>query len=200
MNKLLFVITLAVAIVAFGHFAKANTHNIEFVEALSDRAYAISGADLSREEKYRQFEELLKENFDIPRIARFSLGRFSRKFTPEQMKKFISLFEELIIVGYATMFYSYADYELVVLKEQITSNGKYVMVISKVVDRNKSVTLVWQIRTSNGQQKVVDITVEGVSMAITNRTEYVSILTNNNANIEKLFTEMRKIIAKQRKQ
>jgi phospholipid transport system substrate-binding protein len=198
MNKVLIFIIAALVIITLGYVADAKTHNKNFIEELNTKAVSLSSATLLPEERNQRFRMLLKKNFDIPRIARFATGRYWRKFAPEQKAEFIQLFEEIIITKYSKLFSAYAGFQFVVIKEQ--ENSKYAMVTSELRPGNeKSIVLVWQILVKNGQQKVVDIRVEGVSMAITQREEYTSILSNNKIDIEALFKAMRNMIANQKR-
>lgn len=198
MNKLLTFMTVLLVIITFSYVAEANTHNKTFIETLNTNAVSLSSADLLSEELDRRFGILLRENFDIPRIARFATGRYWRRFTPEQKAEFIQLFEEAIITKYSNLFSTYAGFQFVVIKEQ--RRGKYVTVTSEIrTGSGEPITLIWQILIKNNQQKVVDIRVEGVSMAIIHRKEYTSILSKNKVNIEKLFRAMRKMIANQKR-
>lgn len=192
------IIVLILALVAMVKVADAKTHGQLFIEGLSTMAISLSSADLLPGARDRQFRKLLKNNFDIPRIARFSTGHYWRKFTFEQKTEFIQLFEDVIVTKYSNIFSTYVGFQFVVIKEQ--THGKYSIVTSEIRSGSKEpIILIWQILIKNDQQKVVDIRVEGVSMAITHRKEYVSVLSNNKMNVEALFRSMRKMIATQKR-
>ena len=192
------IVALVLALVAMVQIAEAKTHHSVYIEELSNKAVSLSSADLLPEERNRQFRELLKKSFDIPRIARYSVGYYWRKFTPEQKKEFVRLFEDVIVSKYSDLFSNYAGFEFMVIKEQ--TSGSYAIVTSEIRSGSEEpIILIWQILINDGQQKVVDISVEGVSMVITYRKEYTSVLSKNNMNVEALFWLMRKMIARQKR-
>jgi phospholipid transport system substrate-binding protein len=58
--------------------------------------------------------------------------------------------------------------------------------------REKSVRIDWRIRANEGTYKVVDILVEGISMSVTKRSEFASVIRRNGDNVEALLVELRK--------
>jgi len=48
------------------------------------------------------------------------------------------------------------------------------------------------VRTRDGSMKVVDVSVEGVSMGQTQRSEFASIIQNNGGQVSGLLAEMRR--------
>ena len=54
-----------------------------------------------------RFRELLREDFDVPGIARFVLGRYWNIATEEQRAEYVKLFEDYIAMAYATRLAEY---------------------------------------------------------------------------------------------
>ena len=63
----------------------------------------------SQEQKLAGFRELFRENFDIPGLSRFVLGRFWRIFTPSEQQEFLGLFENFVVLTYSAGLLEYAD-------------------------------------------------------------------------------------------
>ena len=70
--------------------------------------------------------------------------------------------------------------------------------VSTVVPRPGSadIRVDWRIRRRDGWHKIVDIVAEGVSMSVTLRSEYTSVLKNNGGDVQALIDQLREKIAK----
>ena len=65
------------------------------------------------------------------------------------------------------------------LQEFDSRNNKYTIVNTTFVDsQGRRVKTDWRLRERDGAYKVFDVMVEGVSMAITLRSEYASVIRN----------------------
>src|SRR3546814_10286522 len=92
-------IAFAAGIVLSGRIASADAgvSASEFIAGLGQRAVsALTGPDLTREERETRFRELLDTHFDVPGIAKFVLGRYWRVATDEEKQEFIKLYEEFL--------------------------------------------------------------------------------------------------------
>jgi phospholipid transport system substrate-binding protein len=184
------------AVTAFGTLpiaALAARTVAQFIEELGDKAILQLGAsDISQDERNRRFRMLLNQYFDVPRIARFVLGRYARSATPQQMADFTKLYEDIAVLTYAHLFASYAGQQFKVLREVGDPADRYRMVMTEVVigDSNPPVKLDWQILVKGSSYGVVDIRVEGASMAITQRAEYMAVLDKNGGDIDALLKQL----------
>jgi phospholipid transport system substrate-binding protein len=166
----------------------------QFIEELGDKAILqLSAADISPSERDRRFRALLDEYFDVPRITRFVLGRYARAATPLQMAEFTKLYEDIAVLTYAHLFASYSGQKFEVLREVGDPADRYRIVMTKVIpgDGKPPVKLDWQIMVKGNSYAVVDIRVEGASMAITQREEYTTLLDKNGGDIAALLKQLR---------
>jgi phospholipid transport system substrate-binding protein len=166
----------------------------QFIEELGQKAILQLGAsDISPSERDRRFRELLNEYFDVPRITRFVLGRYVRKATPKQMAEFTKLYEDIAVLTYAHLFASYSGQQFTVLREVGDPEDRYRIVMTEVVpgDGKPPVKLDWQIMVKGSSYAVVDIRVEGASMAITQREEFTAVLDRNGGDIGALLKQLR---------
>ncbi len=152
-----------------------------FLDTMRERA--IAGlTDTSRSEAEREslFRELLNETFDIERIGRFVVGRYWREADAGDQEAFLQAFEDAIVQRFLPLFSQYKGEQLIIGAAMPDSkNPKYTVVTSTYVDaEGRQVKTDWRLLEQNGQYKVFDVVVEGVSMAITLRSEYASVIKN----------------------
>ena len=173
----------------------------KFIEELGDRAILqLADTGISNGERESRFRALLRDSFDVTRISRFVLGRFVRKITKEQMAEFTQLYEDIAVLTYAHLFASYAGQGFKVKREVGDPDDRYRMVMTEIQpgDGKPPIKLDWQVKVNGDSYAVVDIRVEGASMAITQREEFTSVLERNGGDIDDLLTRLRTKIAKLR--
>lgn len=140
-------------------------------------------------ERYRDFLELFKTKFDTDAIGRFVLGQYRRDIDPKQFERFSQVFEELVARTYTTQLGQYAGEQFKV--QEARSDGKRYIVESRVVPPGRSgIKLDWILGRSKGGLKVLDVRVDNLSMAITQRDEFASVLQQNAGNVDKLIAFM----------
>ncbi|MDA1097777.1 MAG: ABC transporter substrate-binding protein [Proteobacteria bacterium] len=148
-----------------------------FIADLAGRAIDIlqsSGKNL--EQREAQFHTLLSNGFDMPFIARFALGKHWRKATPQQRADYQALFEEFILKTYSRRMGGYAG-ETFAVSDARPAGKKDVMVKTHINQPGgPPINADWRVRPRNGQYKIIDIMVEGVSMAVTQRSEFNAVV------------------------
>lgn len=165
-----------------------------FIEGLADQAVqALTNASVPREEREKRARVLLRENFAVPTIAQWVLGRYWRVATPEEQQEYLRLFEDLIVVTYVDRFTRYSGERLRVTRSVGMGETGDVNVFSDITNPGGTpIDIGWRVRTRDGSMKVVDVSVEGVSMGQTQRSEFASIIQNNGGQVSGLIAEMRR--------
>lgn len=185
---------LAAGVVLSGRpgIADANVSPSEFIASLGDRAVsALTGSQLSREERETRFRELLDTHFDVPAIGKFVLGRYWRAATEEEKQEFLKLFEELLVKSYARRFAEYSGESFEVRNVRDEANGE-ALVQSLVVRPNaENIRVDWRLRSDNSEFRILDVIVEGLSMAVTQRDEFASVIQSKGGKIAGLLEVLR---------
>lgn len=165
-----------------------------FIEGLADQAVqALTNASVPREEREKRARILLRENFAVPTIAQWVLGRYWRVATPAEQQEYLSLFEDLIVVTYVDRFTRYSGERLRVTRSVGMGETGDVNVFSDITNPGGTpIDIGWRVRARDGSMKVVDVSVEGVSMGQTQRSEFASIIQNNGGQVSGLLAEMRR--------
>ena len=163
-----------------------------FLASLTNQAIEkLTDASLPVMEREQSFRSLFRANFDIPAIGRFVLGRYWRKARPEVRKDFLAAFEEIMTQSFASRFSGYADTKFVVVSVQALKRAGQFRVSSRIAPTKDEVYLVdWLVEHRNGQFRVLDVVVEGVSMALTLRSEYASVIKRSGGRVEGLVAQL----------
>ena len=166
-----------------------------FVNALGNRAIKLLGSKTaSNEEQETRFRQLLREGFDVNKIGRFVLGKYRRSATDQEISEFLKLFEDYIVSLYASAFRNYSGESFVVARIVKTRSPHDTMVVAHInPDDPKGPTkVVFQVRKSHEDYKILDVKIQGVSMIVTQRDEFTGFIHNNDGKIAALIEALRK--------
>ncbi|MEQ8735133.1 MAG: ABC transporter substrate-binding protein [Rhodospirillaceae bacterium] len=154
----------------------------------------ILTAKIDEEEKAKRFRALFNDGFDIPAISRFVLARNWRTASNSEQQEFISVFENVIVATWSRRFSEYSGQTIKILGT--TPDGDSGTVVDTViVDTNgQNIAVQWRLRLREDGLRIVDVIVEGVSMAITYRQDYASAIRQQGG-LEGLLTQLRKQVA-----
>jgi phospholipid transport system substrate-binding protein len=158
-------------------------------EVLRNPALKGEAGKKVKKEKIRSISE---EIFDFTELSRRSLGQNWNKFSPDQQKEFTKLYKSLLEEAYADKITSYTD-EKVFFKREITLSEKTVEVETTIVTKTSEVPIHYRVIEKEGQWKVYDVVIEGVSLVSNYRTQFREILANKKP--EDLLETLRKKVA-----
>jgi phospholipid transport system substrate-binding protein len=166
-----------VALIALSSAVFASTEDAaKFVQRLGNQTIeTLRAPDLTFDERQDRFRGLLTRGFDISFIGRFVLGRYWRAATSDQRGDYMALYSEFFLTTYAYRLGGYAGQTFVVTGAR-AANAKDVVVRS-LIDRTGGPPLIadWRVRKIDGRYRVIDIMVEGISLAFTQRSEFASV-------------------------
>ena len=164
-----------------------------FIVKLAEQAISqLTDSSLELDEQERRFKDIVHEYIAFKSIARWVLGgRHWRAASEEQREKYLSLFEELMVATYAHRFQNYAGEKLTVTGTRVI-DADQTLVQTTLLRPNaeKPLRVDWRVRETKGVYRVIDIMIEGLSMAQSQRSEFSSLLRSNGGNIDGLMNEL----------
>ena len=170
-----------------------------FIDILSTEALKLAtNKSLSSSDRRQAIAKILNQGFDMLWIARFVLGRNWRLANPKQRKEYLDLFRAIVEHTYSRQFTDYSGQKISVVGHKI-GKRKYIFVLSRIYDPNQSninISVNWRLVPDGNSFKIVDVVIEGVSMGVTQRNEYASVLQRNGNSISALIEAMRQSLAK----
>jgi phospholipid transport system substrate-binding protein len=152
----------------------------------------LSNTNLTKAQKTESFRRLLNNSFDLDTIGRFALGRFWNTASPAQRTEYLSLFRKMVVDVYSNRFDEYKGEKIETRSFRSLGNGD-TLVSSFIIPNNggEEVRVDWRVRNRGAGYKVVDVLVAGVSMSVTQRSEFASIIQRGGGSVEALLTELR---------
>lgn len=165
----------------------------DFVKNMGDKAFAsLSEAGLTQDERKNRFRSLLNEAFDLPRIARFTLGRYWRTASDDEKTEFVELFEKFVIQAYSNRFQDMSGKKLNVLNAREISASQALVLSEIEIPGKPPVKINWRVRSKDDIHKIVDVMVEGISMSVTQRDEFAAVIRQTGGKVGGLIKALRR--------
>jgi phospholipid transport system substrate-binding protein len=165
-----------------------------FVGTLGREAIEVLGPHIPPAQRLARFRVLFHDDFDIPGIGRFVLGRYWRIATPQEQQEFLPLFQEYIVRAYSTRLSAYGGEPFRVTGAR--SNGEETIVASQIIRANGSrIAVDWYLLNRGGRFKITDVYVAGVSMKVTQRDEFASVIQRSGGRVAGLIAQLRQKLA-----
>ncbi|MFZ5609136.1 MAG: MlaC/ttg2D family ABC transporter substrate-binding protein [Pseudomonadota bacterium] len=152
-----------------------------FIETLSAKAFeALRDPSLAGAAQRQRFRELLREGVALDFVGMFLLGRFRRDATPAQLADYDHILPEYIVGFYTDQILRIGDEKLEILSTQPAGKSD-IYVRSRLVGPSgrPPIAADWRVRrVADGSFKIIDLKVEGVSIAATKREEFASLIAS----------------------
>jgi len=183
--------------ISFVPASGADTHRGKdagsFVASLAQEAIdGLTLAELEEGERVRRFRKLFAEGFDVPIIARFVLGRYWRVATDPERTEYLRLFNELVIQTYARRLSDYKAARLRVLSvSRPNEDNDVIVAVEGALAGQPPVRMDVRVRQGSGSFKIIDLAIEGISMAVTQRDEFSSVIQRGGGRVEALLVSLR---------
>ena len=199
--KRIFASFLLVCLVSFSLQIKSFAYSTDpekFITEIIDQAKLILNSGVSKEDKAKKLSLIALETVDVKGIGYYSLGKKRKELTPDQLKKYESLFEKYFLKSFTSRLTDYSDPKIAVLSAEIASE-KYTIVKTMLLktDKKPEVKIDWRVYTKDPNKPLIrDLIVEGLSLARTQKEEFASILSTNDNELNALFNKLEEFVNK----
>ena len=194
MFRLLFGVAAAVMIAASASAATTSPEAAQqFIQSLGDRTINVLHTDKPTEAKTETVRGLLREGLDLRTIGRFVLGLYWKDATPEQRADYETLFARWVVEAYSARLAGADVRAFSVLSAEPVGQGD--ILVNTKVDRSSGTDINWnwRVRDLGEGPKIIDLTVDGLSMAVTQRSEFASVVSREG--IDGLLSSLRTRLA-----
>lgn len=119
------------------------------------------------------------EYFNFEEMAKRALGRPWKEQLPDKRQEFAQLFKQLLFNTYVNRLENYAGTNERVFYDCEKLDGDYALVKTHVLYQgNNNIEIDYRLHLDEGQWKVYDVVVEGISFVDNYRSQFTAILTN----------------------
>ena len=164
---------------------------VAFMNQLWNRAAELLNNKIDPAIRQARFRQLFHEDFDGAGIARFVLGRYWRGASGQEQQEFVKLFENYVVFVYTARLAHFGGETFNIRGSR--SDGDGAIVSTDVISPGSTLPLRmdWRLVNDNGAYKINDVIIEGVSIAVTQRSEFASVVQRNGGQVGGLIALMR---------
>ena len=119
-------------------------------------------------------QKAIDERFNYRQMVIRSLAKNWDVRSEQERQEFIALFKSLLENSYASKLEAYRDEKINYLDEVI--KGEYALVKTEVVRKSSTIGVDYKLIQENGNWKVYDFVIEGVSMIRNYRSQFTKII------------------------
>jgi len=163
-----------------------------FVENLGKQVIEkVSNVNLSESERMVNFRNLYLDSFDNYYISRFVLGQYWKRLDSNMRKQFVKSFNDYIVTTYAPKFKGWEG--TFQATDSLLENNYYNVKMNVLNKDGPTLQFMWKIYLDKNKNfKILDVNIDGVSMLVTQRAEFMSVIKNNPKGVIGLIEAMEK--------
>lgn len=169
-----------------------------FIDGLANRAInTLTDTEITPEQRRDAFRALFREGFAVNGIARFVAGRYWRRAPEAEREEYLTLFEDVIVNTWADRFsqYSGQKFEVKGATDATPNNSSESVALVESLFFTSPTTPVrieWRVASKGDLFKIVDVKLEGISMATTQRDEFNAVVSKSGRKLSSLIEELRR--------
>ena len=173
----------------FNYISAENDPGTFVMEMTTNAINTLTDKSISQNDKEDQFGILFDNNFDVSSISRFVLGKYWKQASLDQKKKFIKAFRNYVVKTYSSRFNEYSGEKLKLVNYENEKNPK-IFLVHTIVEKEDPppIKVDWRIGKKKDSFVILDIIIEGISLAVTQRSEFVSVIDQNEGSIDQLIS------------
>ncbi|WGF86230.1 MlaC/ttg2D family ABC transporter substrate-binding protein [Marinivivus vitaminiproducens] len=172
-------LALLLALPGVARAAPSADQAASFIRSLADDLLKLLTSNLSGAELRKEISGLIVRATNVDLIGRLVLGRYVRTATPQQLQEYQQLFADYVLRSTVDRLQQYDGntYEVTGARGVTDTDA----LVDTAITRTGSAPLrvVWRLRETEGRFAVIDVVVEGISLVVTQRDEFASVIQRN---------------------
>ena len=144
---------------------------------------AYQNPDLPNENRFLMIEQTINNNFAGTGIAKFVAGNSWKSASKEVKKEYVKNFKRHLALNIASMMQGYSNQRYELSKSKIDEKNKIILIEMEIFSDTGSVVITWRVKESKGRYFIIDLIVADISLVVTKRSEFNSMLKNVNYNL-----------------
>jgi len=147
---------------------------------------AYKNINMSNETRFLMIEDTINYNFAGAGIAKFVSGDTWYNADKETKKEYIKLFKRHLALNIASMMQGYSNQEYELINSKYDSKNKVSLIDMKIINDTGNLVVTWRVKRAKERFFVIDLLVADISLVVTKRSEFNSMLKNVNYNLKEL--------------
>ena len=144
---------------------------------------AYQNNNLPNENKFLMVENTINNNFAGTGIAKFVAGKSWNGAPKEVKKEYIKLFKRHLALNISSMMQGYSNQEYQLTNSSYDEKNKVTLVDMEIFSDTGSIQVTWRVKKSKDRFFVIDLLVADISLVVTKRSEFNSMLKTVDYNL-----------------
>ena len=153
---------------------------------------AYKNENMSKETRFLMIEDTINYNFAGTGIAKFVAGDSWKTADKDTKKEYIKFFKRHLALNIASMMQGYSNEEYALINSQYDSKNKITLIDMEIYNDTGSLIVTWRVKKSKERYYVIDLLVADISIVVTKRSEFNSMLKNVNYILKELNIILKK--------
>ena len=189
-------IVILLLLLPFGAFSQDPLLKSKlFIEDLGKRVIKeVANPKIDTKQRENNFRKLYLDAFDDQYISKFVLGRHWKKIDNKTKEDFVKSFNDYLVMVYAPKFKGWTGTFKAISSAELKEN--LFLVEMNLISKSggaPQIKLDWRMYINSKKKfKILDVNIDGVSMLITQRAEFSSVIKNDPKGVIGLLEKMKK--------
>ena len=144
-------------------------------------AYNNSGT--SNESRFLMIENTINYNFAGSGIAKFVAGKAWTGADKNTKKEYVTSFKRHLALNISSMMQGYSNQEYKLINTKYDSKNKVSLIDMEIYNDTGSLVVTWRVKKSKDRYFVIDLLVADISLVVTKRSEFNSMLKTVDYNL-----------------
>ena len=141
---------------------------------------AYNNENISKIKKFNNIENTINNNFAGAGIAKFVAGQAWSFADKETKKKYILLFKRHLALSITSMMQGYSNQEYTLINSRFDEKNNIAMIDMEIRNDTNTLIITWRVKKSKDRFFVIDLIVADISLVVTKRSEFNSMLKKIN--------------------
>ena len=139
--------------------------------------------NLPNENKFLMVEQTINNNFAGAGIAKFVSGKAWNSANKEVKKEYIKHFKRHLALNIASLMQGYSNQTFSLINARYDEKNKVSLIDMEIYSDANIIQITWRVKKSKDRYFVIDLLVADISLVVTKRSEFNSMLKKIDYNL-----------------
>ena len=137
---------------------------------------AYKDTSISKVDRFNLIEDSINNNFAGAGISKFVVGKSWSSAPKETKKEYVQLFKRHLALNITSIMQGYSDQEYELINSKYDEKNKVSMIDMEIHNDMGNLLVTWRVKKSKDRYFVIDLIVANISLVVTKRSEFNSML------------------------
>tara|TARA_Y100001970_G_scaffold59510_1_gene75719 strand:+ start:192 stop:797 length:606 start_codon:yes stop_codon:yes gene_type:complete len=147
---------------------------------------AYQNENLPNENRFLMVEQTINNNFAGTGIAKFVAGKSWDIANKDVKKEYIKNFKRHLALNIASMMQGYSNQTYTLKNSKFDEKNKVSLIDMEIHSNTSNLLVTWRVKQSKNRFFVIDLLVADISLVVTKRSEFNSMLKNVDYDLSEL--------------